>query len=158
MGNSISTMKQLIQDETDYNVLVTIFTDGLENASKEYNGELIKKMVDELKQKNWTFTYIGTDHDVEGFARSISIIQPHYIFSHFPFFFIYTGILKAQMASDVKTNSEYEAVHATILDYVEALYQVEPERIEASVDTSLRKVGYYYDLNEGAYRDNLEMT
>ena len=30
-------------------------------------------MVEELKQENWTFTYIGTDHDVEKIALSISI-------------------------------------------------------------------------------------
>lgn len=58
---------------TDYNVLVTILTDGRENASKEYDGATIKKMVDELSAKNWTFTYIGADHDVENFAASISI-------------------------------------------------------------------------------------
>ncbi len=30
-------------------------------------------MIEELKQNWWTFTYIGTDHDVEKFAASISI-------------------------------------------------------------------------------------
>jgi len=33
----------------------------------------IKKMVEELKLNHWTFTYIGTDHDVEKFAMNISI-------------------------------------------------------------------------------------
>jgi hypothetical protein len=54
-------------------VLVTIFTDGEENDSKEYSGKLIKKMVEERKAQKWTFTYIGTDHDVEKFALSLSI-------------------------------------------------------------------------------------
>ncbi len=31
------------------------------------------KLVEELSMKNWTFTYIGTDHDVESFAISVSI-------------------------------------------------------------------------------------
>jgi uncharacterized protein YegL len=58
---------------SDYNVLVTILTDGEENASKEYTGSSIKKKVEELKKNNWTFTYIGTDHDIEKMARSLSI-------------------------------------------------------------------------------------
>ena len=53
--------------------MVTILTDGEENASKEFSGAAIKKLVEELSLNNWTFTYIGTDHDVESFAFSVSI-------------------------------------------------------------------------------------
>lgn len=73
MGDAVGRLKSELQDTGPHNVLVTIFTDGEENASKEFSGPVIKKMVEELKKSNWTFTYIGTDHDVEGFAISISI-------------------------------------------------------------------------------------
>ncbi|MDR1591799.1 MAG: VWA domain-containing protein [Prevotellaceae bacterium] len=73
MGFSINKLKQSLQGQTDYNVLVTILTDGEENASKEFSGNDIKKLVEELKQNRWTFTYIGTDHDVEKIAISLSI-------------------------------------------------------------------------------------
>ncbi len=73
MGNSISQLRKITQTHSDYNVLVTILTDGEENASKEYTGATIKKMVEELRLQNWTFTYIGANHDVEAFAASISI-------------------------------------------------------------------------------------
>lgn len=73
MGFSINKLKQSLQGQTDYNVLVTILTDGQENASKEFSGSDIKKLVEELKQNRWTFTYIGTDHDVEKIAISLSI-------------------------------------------------------------------------------------
>ncbi len=73
MGDSISQLRKITQTHSDYNVLVTILTDGEENSSKEYNGATIKKMVEELKSENWTFTYIGANHDVEKFAASISI-------------------------------------------------------------------------------------
>ena len=62
-----------MENLTNYNVLVTILTDGEENASKEYTGTSIKKLIEELKLNRWTFTYIGADHDVEKFAASISI-------------------------------------------------------------------------------------
>lgn len=73
MGFGISKLKQLLEDKTGYNVLVTVLTDGEENTSREYSGSSIKQLVEEMKQNNWTFTYIGTDHDVEKFASSISI-------------------------------------------------------------------------------------
>ncbi len=73
MGYSFAKLRQVVDNLTDYNVLVTILTDGEENASSEYTGSAIKKLIDELKLNRWTFTYIGTDHDVEKFAASISI-------------------------------------------------------------------------------------
>jgi uncharacterized protein YegL len=73
IGFGCSKLRNVLGNSTDYNVLVTILTDGEENASTEYSGAAIKSMIEELKNNNWTFTYIGTDHDVEKFAVSISI-------------------------------------------------------------------------------------
>jgi hypothetical protein len=73
MGFSISKLKQYLEGKENYSVLVTILTDGEENSSKEYSGTAIKNLVDELKQQNWTFTYIGADHDVEGMASKMNI-------------------------------------------------------------------------------------
>jgi len=73
MGFSFTKLKQVLENVKDYNVLVTILTDGEENASVEYSGQAIKKLIEELKQNRWTFTYIGADHDVEKFATSLSI-------------------------------------------------------------------------------------
>src|SRR6187200_2950278 len=72
MGFSLAKLRQALEKTTDYNVLVTILTDGEENASMEYSGSAIKKIIEELKLNRWTFTYIGADHDVEKFARSMS--------------------------------------------------------------------------------------
>lgn len=46
MGISMGKLSAEINGQKDYNVLVTIFTDGEENASVEYSGALIKKMVE----------------------------------------------------------------------------------------------------------------
>ena len=78
MGFSFTKLKQALENVKDYNVLVTIMTDGEENDSKEYTGLAIKNLIEELKQSRWTFTYIGTDHDVEKFATSISITNTMY--------------------------------------------------------------------------------
>jgi Mg-chelatase subunit ChlD len=73
MGFGLNKLKKHLANETDYNVLVTILTDGEENASKEYSGNDIKTLIEELKLNRWTFTYIGTEHDVEKIALSLSI-------------------------------------------------------------------------------------
>ena len=83
MGFSFAKMGQVLENVKDYNVLVTILTDGEENASREYSGRDIKKLIEELKQNRWTFTYIGTDHDVENFASSMSITN-HMIWGKTP--------------------------------------------------------------------------
>lgn len=73
MDFSISKLKQYLEAKENYSVLVTILTDGEENASKEYTSFAIKNLVEELKNQNWTFTYIGTDHDVEKMAARMNI-------------------------------------------------------------------------------------
>lgn len=73
IGFSVEKIRQALQSEKEYNVLVTMMTDGAENASKEYTSTAIKQLVEELEQVGWTFTYIGTDHDVVYSAEKISI-------------------------------------------------------------------------------------
>jgi hypothetical protein len=73
MAFAINKLKQVLVNQEEYNVLVTILTDGEENASREYRGSDIKAMVEELSMKGWTFTYIGTDHDVTKIADRLSI-------------------------------------------------------------------------------------
>ncbi len=71
MGMSLTALRPKVA-EAD-RVLVTIVTDGHENASHEYNGKAIKALVDELKGKGWIFAYIGANQDVEKVAATISI-------------------------------------------------------------------------------------
>ena len=71
MGTAITALRKSVA-ENDM-VLVTIITDGEENASREYKGPAIKALVDSLKGKGWVFTYIGANQDVEKVAATISI-------------------------------------------------------------------------------------
>lgn len=73
IGYGVSKLEKIIGNKTGSNVLVTVFTDGEENASKEYNREIIKKKIEELNHSGWTFTYTGTDHDVHSAASALSI-------------------------------------------------------------------------------------
>ena len=73
MGFSLTRQRDSLGEGDTVHVLVTILTDGEENCSREYRGDAIARLVAELKQKNWVFTYIGANHDVESFALSINI-------------------------------------------------------------------------------------
>lgn len=59
MGFTLTAMHKQIKDIEDVAVVVTIITDGYENASKEYNGSSIKALVEKLRKEGWTFTYMG---------------------------------------------------------------------------------------------------
>ena len=71
MGNAITNLHRYI-DEDD-NVLVTIITDGYENASSEWNHQRINRLVEDLKKKNWLFTYIGANQDALAVAKDMGI-------------------------------------------------------------------------------------
>jgi len=75
MGITLSKFRQTLDVTADNEMLVTVITDGQENASKEYTGTQIYQMVNELKAQGWVFTYIGANHNVEEAAQSIGISQ-----------------------------------------------------------------------------------
>lgn len=73
MGFTLTAMHKQIKDIEDVAVVVTIITDGYENASKEYNGSSIKALVETLRKEGWTFTYMGANQDSTEVAMSMSI-------------------------------------------------------------------------------------
>ena len=75
MGRSLLRLEWLVEKETNYTVLVSILTDGEENASREFSGPQIQAMIARLKQRDWSFTYMGANQDVQKIAGSLSINQ-----------------------------------------------------------------------------------
>lgn len=73
MALTVLKLKIDIAGIENANVLVTILTDGEENASKEFSHSQVNGIISEMKKLGWTFTYIGANHDVEKVAHSISI-------------------------------------------------------------------------------------
>ena len=72
IGQTITRVHQTTHDKL-VGVAVTIITDGYENASREYSGQAIKRLIDQYKEEGWMFAYIGADHDVEAVAMNLSI-------------------------------------------------------------------------------------
>ncbi len=73
MGTTLTCMRSYLQDKEDYTVMVTIITDGMENASKEFSGKAVKALVDDLREEGWTFTYMGANQDAVEVASNLSI-------------------------------------------------------------------------------------
>ena len=74
MGLSINALYNDIKDKEDATAVVTVITDGLENASREYSGAAIKALVERMKdEEGWNFAYIGTNQDVQATSASLSI-------------------------------------------------------------------------------------
>ena len=71
MGDAITNLQRYISEED--NVLVTVITDGYENASREWNHQQVLQLVEDLKKKNWLFTYIGANQDALAVAKGMGI-------------------------------------------------------------------------------------
>ena len=65
------TITKIDHDIKNEKVLFIITTDGLENASKEYNKKSIAKLI--KKHKNWEFIYLGANIDSYAEGESIGI-------------------------------------------------------------------------------------
>ena len=75
IGQSVSKLRHVLSmtGATSYQVLVTVLTDGEENASKEFTRPIIRQLIEQLKEQGWTFTYIGANHDVDRAADGLAI-------------------------------------------------------------------------------------
>ena len=68
IGKTINNLDKKVKDNK---VLFVITTDGLENASREYNKDKIKSLIEQ--HSNWEFIYIGANIDSYGEGTSIGI-------------------------------------------------------------------------------------
>lgn len=73
IGTAITALGKRTDLREDVAVLVTIITDGMENASVEWSASAIKALIEQRKEEGWMFSYVGADHDVVTAAATISI-------------------------------------------------------------------------------------
>lgn len=72
VGSSLEKVAAVALGEQS-TVVVTIITDGMENASHHYTGKQVADMIAHYRSLGWTFAYMGADHDVEAAASSMNI-------------------------------------------------------------------------------------
>ena len=73
MGQSLTTLHNRIKDDSDATAVVTVLTDGLENDSHEWTGGRLQKLIEKLKALGWSFSYMGSAHDVKEVTTLLSI-------------------------------------------------------------------------------------
>lgn len=75
IGRSTLALKQKIDsmpaEEKPKRVVVAVITDGLENASTEYNIEQIKSMIKQHEDLGWNFMFMGTTLDTIDVAKKM---------------------------------------------------------------------------------------
>ena len=71
IGKSVMELKKSVAE--DDKVLVTIITDGYENASQAYSQSSVKALTEKLGQRGWTFAYIGANQDAMAVSHGLGI-------------------------------------------------------------------------------------
>ena len=80
VGKTIKKISKVQKNTSEYyraeKVLFIITTDGMENASKEFNYDKIKSMVEKQKKKhNWEFIFLGANIDAIDVANRFGIAR-----------------------------------------------------------------------------------
>lgn len=74
IGRAIASLKAAKTGEDDEAFLVNIFTDGYENASREWNGVMLSNEIKALQESGkWTFTVAGANIDLTALAGTLNI-------------------------------------------------------------------------------------
>ena len=60
-------------EDVPAHTMFVITTDGMENASKAYTADTVKKMIGDKKEQGWEFLFIGANIDAIGTAKGFGI-------------------------------------------------------------------------------------
>ena len=72
----VNVQKHTAEDERAENVMFVITTDGMENASREYSYEKVRRMIEHQKSKHgWEFIFLGANIDAVDTAERFGIGQ-----------------------------------------------------------------------------------
>lgn len=97
------------EDQRPGKVIFVITTDGLENASREFNYQKIREMITHQRDKySWEFIFLGANIDAEGVAGQIGIARDRAAnYSASP---VGTGAMYASMADNVSQLRRHKAM------------------------------------------------
>jgi len=134
MGRTLSKLEKELKDKENYSVVVTVITDGYENSSHEYDLNAVKKLVEHLRKKGWTFAYMGTDHDVEGVTLKLSI----------------SNVIRFEKTEEETMKTFRRERHAREV-YFKKVDDFNQERPEATEDD---RIVFNSELADGFYRED----
>ncbi len=81
VGCTIAKTKKRLAGKNKWQVVVVVITDGMENASREYSGKEIKKLIKKCEEKlGWKFIFLAADptsfeqHSAYGFEHQRALM------------------------------------------------------------------------------------
>lgn len=78
VGMSIAHLMDITDTLSEYSVLVTVISDGFENASQYYTKGMVSHLINMLSDSGWSFAYFGTGEEMLREAENINIDSVHY--------------------------------------------------------------------------------
>lgn len=71
--NAVKAEHARLGNEAPSKVLVCIITDGMENASKEYGVDNVRRMIKECENNDWNFMYLAANQDAFSVGSSFGV-------------------------------------------------------------------------------------
>ena len=71
--NTVAAQGRAKEEDRPGQTIVVIITDGMENASREYNRSGVRAMIELQKANGWEFIFLGANIDAISTARSFGI-------------------------------------------------------------------------------------
>ena len=74
--------KYIREEDVPEHTMFIITTDGMENASREYSADRVKKLIEEKKEKGWEFIFLGANIDAIETAKHFGISEDRAVNYH----------------------------------------------------------------------------
>ncbi len=69
--------KYIREEDVPEHTMFIITTDGMENASREYSSDQVKKLIEDKKKEGWEFLFLGANIDAVETAKHFGIDRDH---------------------------------------------------------------------------------
>jgi hypothetical protein len=82
IGTTVTKLKaEKDADDPKTSYLIVVITDGQENHSTEFSGKMLEMLMNEVKEtKRWTFSFIGSNLDLEKETRSMGVADTNKLY------------------------------------------------------------------------------
>lgn len=70
------------EEDVPEHTMFIITTDGMENASREYTSDRVKKLIEQKKEKGWEFIFLGANIDAIETAKHFGISEDRAVNYH----------------------------------------------------------------------------
>ena len=74
--------KYVREEDVPAHTIFVITTDGMENSSREYSSDKVKKMIEKKKGKGWEFIFLGANIDAVETAKHFGIAKENAVNYH----------------------------------------------------------------------------